>query len=88
MKIHPEKYLENLSHGEISLKGEFMWGSNYTFLTEVEYKDEKIIGVYKPSRGERPLWDFPSASLAGREVAAVIRPAVDHRPAAGGLRSP
>jgi uncharacterized repeat protein (TIGR03843 family) len=26
--------------------------------------------VYKPIAGERPLWDFPSGSLAGREVAA------------------
>jgi hypothetical protein len=26
--------------------------------------------VYKPSRGERPLWDFPDGTLAFREVAA------------------
>ncbi|HEY6297701.1 MAG TPA: SCO1664 family protein [Streptosporangiaceae bacterium] len=26
--------------------------------------------VYKPIAGERPLWDFPMGSLAGREVAA------------------
>ena len=26
--------------------------------------------VYKPIAGERPLWDFPSGTLAGREVAA------------------
>lgn len=26
--------------------------------------------VYKPRRGERPLWDFPEGSLAPREVAA------------------
>ena len=26
--------------------------------------------VYKPIRGERPLWDFPDGTLAGREVAA------------------
>jgi hypothetical protein len=25
--------------------------------------------VYKPARGERPLWDFPHGSLAAREVA-------------------
>ncbi len=28
--------------------------------------------MYKPTRGERPLWDFPPASLAGREVAAYL----------------
>src|SRR5579862_2528711 len=26
--------------------------------------------VYKPIAGERPLWDFPAGTLAGREVAA------------------
>jgi uncharacterized repeat protein (TIGR03843 family) len=26
--------------------------------------------VYKPVAGERPLWDFPDGTLAGREVAA------------------
>ena len=29
-----------------------------------------IACVYKPIAGERPLWDFPAGTLAGREVAA------------------
>ena len=28
--------------------------------------------IYKPVRGERPLWDFPDGTLAGREVAAAV----------------
>jgi uncharacterized repeat protein (TIGR03843 family) len=28
--------------------------------------------VYKPVAGERPLWDFPDGTLAGREVAAYL----------------
>jgi uncharacterized repeat protein (TIGR03843 family) len=28
--------------------------------------------VYKPVAGERPLWDFPMGTLAGREVAAYV----------------
>ncbi len=28
--------------------------------------------VYKPVRGESPLWDFPTGSLAKREVAAYL----------------
>jgi uncharacterized repeat protein (TIGR03843 family) len=28
--------------------------------------------VYKPIAGERPLWDFPAGTLAGREVAAYV----------------
>lgn len=61
-----------MSSGDIEIKGQFTWGSNYTFLTEVSEGIEKIEAVYKPSRGERPLWDFPKQSLAGREVAAYL----------------
>lgn len=49
-----------------------MLGSNYTFLVEVTYEDKTYPAVYKPSRGEQPLWDFPEQSLAQREVAAYL----------------
>jgi len=61
-----------LATGEIEIAGRFMWGSNYTFMAEVKSSDVTIAVVYKPSRGERPLWDFPRASLAEREVAAYL----------------
>jgi len=61
-----------LTHGDIEIKGQFMLGSNYTFLVDVHYKDAAYSAVYKPSRGEQPLWDFPSHTLAQREVAAYI----------------
>jgi hypothetical protein len=64
--------LETLQQGTITIKGRFLWGSNYTFLAEVEHEASKLQAVYKPSRGERPLWDFPTASLAHREVAAYL----------------
>ncbi|MFJ1455780.1 SCO1664 family protein [Nocardia wallacei] len=32
--------------------------------------DASLRVVYKPVRGERPLWDFPDGTLAGREVAS------------------
>ena len=54
------------------MQGEFVWGSNYTFLINVEHLGEGLQAVYKPTRGERPLWDFPKASLAKREVAAYL----------------
>jgi uncharacterized repeat protein (TIGR03843 family) len=66
---HP---LELLRQGKITVEGEFLWGSNYTFLVKVNLKDETRTAVYKPSRGERPLWDFPTASLARREAAAYL----------------
>jgi uncharacterized repeat protein (TIGR03843 family) len=62
--------LTTLQKGEITIKGEFLWGSNYTFLSEVVHAGVTLQAVYKPTRGERPLWDFPAATLARREVAA------------------
>lgn len=62
--------LHSLQSGEISLQEQFAWGSNYTFLVEVSTANGPLSAVYKPSRGERPLWDFPPNTLAQREVAA------------------
>ena len=61
-----------LEKGEIELQGQFMLGSNYTFLVVVKHEGREFPAVYKPMRGEQPLWDFPPASLAGREVAAYL----------------
>ena len=49
-----------------------MLGSNYTFLVEVTHEDKTYSAVYKPSKGEQPLWDFPEQTLAQREVAAYL----------------
>jgi len=64
--------LTTLETGQITVTGEFMWGSNYTFAVEVNQGKQTLQGVYKPTQGERPLWDFPRASLAHREVAAYL----------------
>lgn len=64
--------LSILQQGEIDIQGEFLWGSNYTFSVQVCSAEHTLHGVYKPNRGERPLWDFPSASLSLREVAAYL----------------
>ena len=61
-----------LQNGDLELKGQFMLGSNYTFLVDVRYQDTTYPAVYKPSRGEQPLWDFPESTLALREVAAYL----------------
>lgn len=42
--------------------------SNATFLGRLG--DIRV--VYKPTRGEQPLWDFPDRTLARREVASYI----------------
>lgn len=61
-----------LSEGKLTLQGEFMWGSNYTFLLKVDHPLGEYQAVYKPTKGVRPLWDFPSPTLARREVAAYL----------------
>jgi len=61
-----------LQQGELELKGQFMLGSNYTFLVTVHYDGCEYPAVYKPSKGEQPLWDFPESTLALREVAAYL----------------
>lgn len=61
-----------LAHGDFEIKGQFVLGSNYTFLVEVHHQGATYPAVYKPSRGEQPLWDFPSNTLAQREVAAYL----------------
>ncbi len=65
-----EIVLAALQNGKLSLQGQFVNGSNYTFLVELEGPHGPLRAVYKPVRGEQPLWDFPARSLARREVAA------------------
>jgi uncharacterized repeat protein (TIGR03843 family) len=48
------------------------YSSNYTFLARVRTEGAEALAVYKPRRGERPLWDFPPGSLAARECAAFL----------------
>ena len=62
--------LSALNQGELVVEGQFLNSSNYTFLAKVLYRSDEMATVYKPQRGERPLWDFPASTLAKREVAA------------------
>ena len=58
--------LDRLRAGQVEVLGRIPWGSNATLLATV---DDDLRAVYKPRRGERPLWDFPPG-LDKREVAA------------------
>ncbi len=58
-----------LDGGEMEIEGRMPWSSNGTFLATVTLGDVWTRAIYKPRRGERPLWDFP-AGLDRREVAA------------------
>jgi uncharacterized repeat protein (TIGR03843 family) len=63
--------LDVLARGHLTLKGRLPRSSNATFLVEVAHEDGTTLAVYKPERGERPLWDFPPG-LFRREVAAYL----------------
>ncbi|HVE46771.1 MAG TPA: SCO1664 family protein [Acidimicrobiales bacterium] len=63
--------LSHLACGEIELKGRMPWSSNATFLVEVTQEGVAMRAVYKPVRGEQPLWDFPDG-LYVREAAAYL----------------
>jgi hypothetical protein len=71
-ELDRQTILKALQTGNIKLQGQFINSSNYTFLGNLEYQSAIIPVVYKPIRGERPLWDFPTGTLAKREVAAYI----------------
>ncbi len=58
-----------LAEGDIELLGRMPWSSNQTYLVQLCHAGTESQAVYKPHRGERPLWDFPEG-LFLREVAA------------------
>lgn len=62
-----EKYLNDLSHGEIVISGRLVDASNATLYASCEVKERTLTCIYKPIAGERPLWDFPDGTLANRE---------------------
>ncbi len=66
----PDDAAQVLQTGKIDVEGLVPWGSNYTFLVTVRNGKRETPAIYKPCRGERPLWDFPTGSLANREYAA------------------
>ena len=70
MELEPSRASDALRKGELELLGRMAWSSNATFLVTASLDDIEVPAVYKPRRGERPLWDFPEGSLCNREVAA------------------
>ena len=60
---------EELERGELEVVGRIADSSNHSVLARLGGPGGRHV-IYKPVRGERPLWDFPEGTLAGREVAA------------------
>lgn len=63
---------ELLAHGELDVAGRLIHASNATFFCTITLNGTTAACVYKPIRGERPLWDFPDGTLANREVATYL----------------
>ena len=63
--------LDLLTRGNVTVKGRMPWASNVTLLAEVTLGAACARAIYKPERGERPLWDFPPG-LYKRELAAYL----------------
>jgi hypothetical protein len=59
-----------LRDGDVEIVGRMPWSSNATFLVRLFEGDDEMLAIYKPQRGERPLWDFPRGTLCHRELAA------------------
>ncbi|MFN2489733.1 MAG: SCO1664 family protein [Actinomycetota bacterium] len=64
--------LELLALGDVEVLGLLPYSSNYVFLARLCREGTDALAIYKPRRGESPLWDFPRGTLAAREVAAFL----------------
>jgi hypothetical protein len=77
-RVHPRTHAIDdiralLRESEILQVGLIPWGSNYTFLVALDIGEQNpLLGVYKPLKGEAPLWDFPHGTLYRREYASFV----------------
>ena len=79
-QVHPpgkrvpdrQSVLHLLRTGEMESLGLLPWSTNYTFLVSISNSAQQTLAVYKPRKGERPLWDFPTGTLCLREYAAYL----------------
>lgn len=71
-ELNPDSNIvHTLEHGDITVIGRMPHSSNATFLVSVQCAESNLQAIYKPLRGERPLWDF-EPGLHRREIAAYL----------------
>ena len=70
--IADDSAIDLLTGGELTVAGRLAEASNATLYCTISDGEREAACVYKPVAGERPLWDFPHGTLAGRELAAYI----------------
>ncbi len=67
VQVWTDRELTPEPQGELELIGRLTAASNATFLARDQ---AQVRWIYKPLRGEAPLWDFPTGTLGQREIAA------------------
>jgi hypothetical protein len=67
-----EEVCRFLETAEITACDLLLRGSNHVFVVKLVKGGKAATAVYKPRRGEAPLWDFPDGSLYKREYAAFL----------------
>ncbi len=70
LELTPAELRAALETAELEVVGRMRYSSNATFLVEAKVDGVELAAIYKPRRGERPLWDFTEGTLCHREVAA------------------
>ena len=73
IELDEPEALPVLTGGEIIALQQIPWGSNYTFVAQIDAGNGRYIkAIYKPCEGEQPLHDFPAGTLYKREYAAFL----------------
>jgi uncharacterized repeat protein (TIGR03843 family) len=68
----PDEVLAALQDGELEVVGRLYGSSNNAMVVRVRDASDDLLAVWKPTRGEQPLFDFPIGTLTRREVAAFL----------------
>lgn len=73
VELTTDEILAVIGEGEMeTTHGLMRYSSNYTFLVTMKQGEVCIPAIYKPRKGERPLWDFPEGTLYKRELASYL----------------
>ena len=70
--VDQDDLLAALSTADLSVEGRILVSSNAALLVTVPVGERTAYAIYKPIVRERPLWDYPDGTLAGRERAAYL----------------
>jgi uncharacterized repeat protein (TIGR03843 family) len=69
--VASDDVLAALRDGDLEVIGRLRGSSNNAMVVRVDGRDD-LLAVWKPTRGEQPLFDFPVGTLTRREVAAYL----------------